>query len=350
MRRCEGSWERIIGIANSNFVTPALWPAFKHLELDNNIPDDARQYLAAFHEMNCNRNAGIMEQLRELANTAADSCGRAILLKGAAMLASDAYPDYGERMLTDIDIMFDQHLLASATEMLGSLGYQTVGKSLDRARTHHHLQPMFKPGTFAVVEVHRQPLSFLANKRLTGKELWSGAKPSEQLNPACLRPSPEHMVVMGFLHSEIVDRNLRHLTINLRLLQDLLAIQRHVDPDINWNAVEKKLLMQPDEKLWSFVRGLLQRLGGLDQPTGSRPPTINQFRWHMLQAARNWNWLERLATRIDRLSKPAIERRLGPQHGFMELNRSRLQIISNAASMAYHDDTEEPRDIRSRQH
>jgi hypothetical protein len=152
-------WESLAYLANNHLLTPALWVALQNKNLTSELPEDFRGYLHELHRLSKERNEKLRGQLLETIGHLNTLNITPVLLKGAVHLVSDIYPDNGVRMMSDLDILVARDEVETTQTALLSLGYQKDADSeTDYPPDHHHCAPLFRPGDYASLEVHRQLL------------------------------------------------------------------------------------------------------------------------------------------------------------------------------------------------
>jgi hypothetical protein len=85
------NWSTLIGSANRYLVAPALWTAVVQTEALQQVPENARSYLALLYYRNAYRNVRIRQQCVELGAILMRGGIRAVLLKGVAWLSTVAW-------------------------------------------------------------------------------------------------------------------------------------------------------------------------------------------------------------------------------------------------------------------
>jgi len=232
-------WNRLVRIADELLVSPALYSGLQRLGLGAAVPDQLLYYLEAGYELNRDRNLHLMKQVSEFMPVLASNSIKAVLLKGAAALASRLYRDPGTRMLRDIDVLVSVNELKATAELLYQLGYTFIlpGSGVSSPTTmeaglrcnthHHHLVALAHPDYTAVIEVHRQiggrPSS---QRRLSGEAILRDAVSTRYDGIDMLIPSIKHRIVHNFNHCQIQNLNSRYFMTKPRHLYEFVL---HVD-------------------------------------------------------------------------------------------------------------------------
>jgi hypothetical protein len=141
----------------------------------------------------------------------------AIPLKGAD-IALNYYSDVGLRLMVDFDVLVPEEKIDEAERLLLKMGYESTKTQTGFApgrRRHHHIPPLVKRNSGAIVEIHRAfcclPYSSI---RFDYKEIWGNARPGRLLGSPCLFLAPEDtllLIALDATHGIAFDRALRHL-------------------------------------------------------------------------------------------------------------------------------------------
>jgi hypothetical protein len=224
-RRVE--WERIIGHASAQFVLPALAAAMKDLALTE--PEtELGGFLEAVHAANLERNSAFCDELATavgILNAAGIEPG---LLKGAIRLADGVYPDYGWRVLRDLDLLVPTAAIVDALRALQEAGYVSCGPDKE----------LWREGGVCQIDLHRELFPVPREQRLLrGAEVLDGARLVEFAGRRVRIPSVEHQLVHLVGHSQI--RHLGHALgrIGLRDRLEMAALVHWGKQPIDWEAV-----------------------------------------------------------------------------------------------------------------
>ena len=122
--REEDGLRSLAWVASEQLVSPALYPALvRNGQLDFVRPD-FRAYLQSLYELNVRRNERLVAQAHELWDALAARDIGPIALKGLAGLVGELYPQPGERLMQDIDLLVVESRLPVARAALVALGYR----------------------------------------------------------------------------------------------------------------------------------------------------------------------------------------------------------------------------------
>ena len=216
-------WEDLVWMGSSHLVLPALYSAFKRNKLLQLLPHDLSEYLEEIYQLNLNRNRSILKQAKEITHLFHEAGIEPVFLKGVAYLLQDLYPDAGDRVMTDIDILIHPDQMQQAAEILYRNGYAHPEEFAgDDFGKHHHLPGFEKPGEVAMVELHHTALAGSYGKLLKNEEIFSNLTKIEGLNASVL--SLKHQIILSFVHEELVDDDYRYRSVQIKGLYDFYQL------------------------------------------------------------------------------------------------------------------------------
>lgn len=229
-------WLSVVEIANEHFLTAALYYSLLDKGLLGFIDDEELLiYLEQIYSINLDRNQGIIEQSKEIADILLEKDIKPVFLKGAASLLQNDYKDLGMRFLSDIDFCVSESDFVSAREQLLSSGYIpdiTVGIDVE---LHHHWWPMCHPKWDVVNELHKSILTFPYSDYIDCS-MDNCQDSLNHNNMAVLLPT--FRLMHTFLHSDMVDRSYELKKIDLRQLYEMSSIIDTYYTQIDWIYIE----------------------------------------------------------------------------------------------------------------
>lgn len=216
-------WEVTVGLANDHLLTPALWVMLNRKGLTEELPDELRDYLRELHKLSKERNTHLQAQLLEAIQQLNSIEIVPVLLKGAMHLVSNIYADTGMRIMSDIDLLVAREDVDNCLTALHKLGYQSEPDSEhDYPENHHHCAPLFRPGDYASLEIHRE-LTEGAAETLPAQLALAQAEPLLFRGLSMKVLSPAHRALHNILHSQITDHNYSTGRIPLRSLHEVVT-------------------------------------------------------------------------------------------------------------------------------
>jgi hypothetical protein len=275
-------WEKITGLANANFLSPAFWVEVRDNALAQSLPNHVRDYLAELHRLNTLRNQRLREQTIETARHLNAAGVTPVVLKGAASLVSPTYSDEGSRMMVDLDILVPAADGKRCWDHLCARGYCPIQSDYDWSH-HHHLQTIYCNGEAGTVEIHRQALMPFSTGRIFGASLTP-----EEVEQITQRISANAVLVSGYkvrlampaatervllclLHSALYEKNAyRCGTLPLKSLHELAVLQCKLADRVDWKAIRQLLARGRKLALLDAWLFLAHKLFGSALPPGMR--------------------------------------------------------------------------------
>jgi Uncharacterised nucleotidyltransferase len=240
IQKVEPFWPNVFRFTDAHLVTPAFWVALIRKGLLANVPNEPQQYMSSMYRLNVCRNGSLSTQLEE-AIRVLNGCGIVpVLLKGAAYLKEGIYIDPAARIFSDLDLLIREAEIPMALDTLKGIGYRGTEAGIHQTE-HRHAPPIFRPGDYGAIELHRRCVRRNLEDVLQHQAVWecSVERKGEGLHYRVL--SPTHMVMLSFLHSYIIDRFGETFTIGLRPVQDLLALDTAYGQFIHWDKIYAQL-------------------------------------------------------------------------------------------------------------
>jgi hypothetical protein len=342
----EEMWPEVIRLANAHLVTPAVWVGLKRNGLIEYLSEEPRQYLKCLYEMNARRNNSLVHQLEEAICVLNRRGIVPVLLKGSAYLKAGIYDDTAVRILSDLDLLVEEPEIPSTFEALCEVGYHVAAQSDTYAPPHRHCRPLVRAGAFGCVEVHRRlvraDLEEILPTNLARNALVERSE--HGMRYRCL--SPSHMVILSFLHSQMIDRCGETFTIGLRAIQDLVALETAYRKLINWEEIYAQLTRYGMQRCFRDYLFAASCTVGLTLLPEIRFGPREWAHYGIAHARIRWERLERLSTA---LSSDSIGRRYRPSQNLLTLNFYRLLFICNLISMKVRGLLPTPTDLASGQ-
>jgi len=258
----QGQWDAVLQAANRHLIAPALFVCLRDQGLLGLIPQDVENYLRFLHDLNEERNRRLKRQTIETVGVLNEAGIEPLLIKGSALLMILPEHRLGTRMISDLDLVFDETAVETCVARLHSIGYQ----SLPDNPGPHAYGKFYRPSDVGSVDLHLRPPGpaylFAENRPLCRVNL-------EVLGARMNIPTPAEWTTHLIVHDMIQDRGLRKGDVNLRRLLDCREILG-LGYDIDWDTVRHRL---PAGRL-ALARDLfflnLQRFVGVKVDGGAR--------------------------------------------------------------------------------
>ncbi len=284
------AWDEVLGIADREMLSAALCGALAAKGLLDAVPEGIRGSLERRFTINGIRNEKIKQQAAEIV-AALNRIGiEPIALKGALFLFEAPPADLGGRMMRDLDFVVPEIELERAVDSLCAIGYQADRE--DEGWTYHY-RPLFRPGDFAPVDVHR----YVGEQKdiLPSGEAWREAVPVPAGELRLWALGPTHRVFHNIFHSQIQDRGHELGVMYVRQLYALADICMSHASAIDWDALRRRM---DGHGLGPQLRARMYeaaRLFGISVPPALSPTLGARFHYRRCLLQLRWGWLMRLA-------------------------------------------------------
>jgi hypothetical protein len=229
IERGDVNWDGFVWMASNHLVLPGVFVRFRDRGILPLLPVDLREHLETVYRLNLRRNLAILEQTRRLNREFAASRVTPIYLKGVGNLLDHLYPDAGERISTDIDLLVSDDSFVPAARSLEASGYEPIGQySEDQRDLTKHYPRLLHPTETAGVEIHRVPVELGVSRRFN----YTSVAPHivrVSDGPPCYVLSDRDKVVLNFLHGFMPYGARFGGRVSYRHLNDLSHLARRVD-------------------------------------------------------------------------------------------------------------------------
>lgn len=317
-------WPKLIVLADTHLVSPALWLGLRAQGSTESLPEDARQYLEALYRMNLARNVAITAQLEEAVEALNGRGISPLLLKGAAYLVLRTHGDAGARVVFDLDLLIPERRIATARSILNRIGYKAIRR--DRPG-HHHLAPLARDGSPAAIELHRDVLIPQARNIAPAALVWR--KRVVDGTAGYSVPCATHAVLHRFVHDQIVDRHAHQFVISFRAMQDLVALDAFYGAQIDWTwLADRARRFGYAEELSDYVYAA-SRVAGMTIPRSVRITRRQAVTFAVCRAAEHSRTLGSAIAVLERFSAHRIERLSDDgRSGRRSLAADRLRLVA----------------------
>lgn len=327
------SWKWVVWLANQYLVSPALYGALRDKGLLDALPDDLCRYLTKLHQLNSARNQRLKDQTCEAIGALNGVGIEPLLLKGAAHLFTDTFQDPGARVMTDLDLLVPEGKFANALATLRRLSYRSDAPAYQHYGRFHHAPPLFRPGDYGTLELHRHPLPAHLAQLLPNQALWSDAEVLEDKGLRLRILGPTSRVLLNVIHSQILDRHHAERIIELRQLHDFVVTCHAHQDQVDWVVIAKPLQQHGKGPVLDAYLYLAHRLFAMALPDGRQPTraAIIHYRRALRQLRWLWfalEWIPRFGRFGHALSADAIRGRYGDDGRLGAITRGRLQFLA----------------------
>ena len=324
------NWRTIINVAETQQVTPALWVGLRNKNLAENLPSQVRDYFWKAHLLNLLKNKRLREQALE-AVAHLNAIGiRPMLLKGGISLFVKTFDDPGMRVMVDLDILVPRSEARACWDSLRTLGYIPIDIDHDYS-CHHHLRPLYRPGDYGAIEIHREALLGEAATLLPSELIWRTAEPISESGAAMSIPAPTCRILHNLLHSTLMNRAHARGEVALRSLHELALTQRLHAHRIDWTAIRQIMARGGKSRvLNAWVYGA-HRWFGSPLPDGMRPTLGAMAHGARTRLQARWSWTQEIIDRCMWFSAPDICERYRCNDDFVSLMGGRMRLATHLA-------------------
>lgn len=253
----------VVGMANRQLVTPALWAGLRNKGLAEILPKDFREYIVTLYLLNKERNLHMMRVIMEVVSELNGHNIEPLLLKGAGHLLTDTFGDHGARMMSDVDMLVPADEFQSCLGVLHTLNFRADEDVKVKLAEHHHHAPLCRPGDYVPIELHRDLMSAAGSHMLPTETAWAHTRLIEVERLRMRVLSPTYRVLHNVLHSEVVDRNHQKGMICLRQIHDLVSTCDRYGPEIDWRTIRECMDRHGKAKVLDGYLYLSHRLFGM---------------------------------------------------------------------------------------
>ncbi len=254
-------WALVVEAAGDHMIAPALGWCLRDEE---RVPGDVRTCFATLLELNRRRNDIILEALRQAVASLNAAGVTPMLLKGAAALADDLYPDAGMRVVGDIDLLVPASRLADADAALHAAGFtgRSARESFDA--DPHHLPLRVHADLQVGVELHKLPVPRVYGALMDVETCLDRARRFDWQQLRVLIPTPTDRVAHCIVHGQIVDGHYWRGVPRLRQLFELALLLRRHGPAADAAELDRRFRCAGYEAVLSETFALSEAL--LERP------------------------------------------------------------------------------------
>jgi len=239
------------------------------VELDLDHP--ARPILATRYRRTWHRNQVLLFRARPLLARIGELTGRAVVLKGGAMISSAYYDDLGVRPLLDLDVLVERAPVEPVVEWALAHGWHILkGLRAEDIYTVHHAIDLVYPDDGAV-DLHWALLVHGRNPT-RDREFLEGARPAELggMPIHVLQPTPQ----LFHTAAHVKPVGIRHLV-------DIISMVERDGEEIDWPALVDEVIER---------RTIAYTMRTFDLVEQAKPGTIPAAALERLvQARRHWS-------------------------------------------------------------
>jgi hypothetical protein len=329
-------WDTLMDIAQIQRIAPALWAALRSRGLAKYLPLKVRDHLFKLHLLNTLRNKNLREQVIEVIRQFNSMGVDPLLLKGGISLLVETFDDPGSRVMADLDLLVPKSAAEDCWNALCTLGYLPIKDNphyhIDYHNCHHHLRPLYRPGSHGMIEIHRDALPTSAARILPTSMIWEQSEPVVNSLGLTIRiPSPTHRVLHILLHSDLINQIYVRGKLSLRSLHELVRMQTIYREQLDWETIRQRMDRSGHGQVLRASLHLADRLFGSPMPDCMRPTFGAAIHYARTRWQVRWPWLDELMERVFWFSTESICERYHCDDRFWSLTKGRVRLASQLA-------------------
>lgn len=332
IRTAQPPWEAVVSLANKHLLTPALWVALSDKGLASELPEDLRDYLRELHQLSRERNRHLRIQLLEAARQLNSVGIVPILLKGAKHLVTEIYTDPGVRIMTDIDLLVRREEINPSLDVLRQIDYEPIEDVHDDYHDeHHHCAPLFRPGDYATLEIHRS-LTERRYEPILPTAMAAAEAQSLEVEGCLMKTlSPTHRILHNIIHSQLVDMHHVNGIIPLRSMHEVTTENAENAGATHWQTIRSRLSRHNRARELQAYLYIAKQLFGLDFKADIGNKAMTRYYYQRCRMQVRWRWVDRWGLRFGRYSSDMLQRKYGCGNNRMAVYLARLRQFKERA-------------------
>jgi len=209
---------------------------------------------------------------------------------------------------------------------LHGLGYEAEEDiHNDYHEDHHHCAPLFRPGDYGSMELHRGLTESPYVDILPTEFGLADAQPLEFQGLAMKVLSPTHRLLHNILHSQLVDHNHADGIIPLRSLYEVVTESRAWQDRIDWSIIHSRMEQHNRGNALRAYLHMAHKLFSLPYPDGVGKTLLSRFYYQRCCAQLGWQLANEWGLRLGRYSADTMRKKYGCRNGWIAVNGARLR-------------------------
>lgn len=272
-------WDRLMHLAGSELVVPQLLGRLEAVR--ERLPEEVLSYLAETRRRSILRNARLRETLSD-ALRALNAIGlEPVLLKGAALWATEAGP--GERLIRDIDLFVRPEDMQAAVDCLTQAGFAILAD--ERETCVHDVVVLGRESDAGSIDLHQHAPALQSRSGVDDLFLHTRRVRLPDGHARVLTPEAQLFVMA--IHDQIHDAKFWRGGYNLRHLLDIAVISRS---GVDWDGLERMCRSRTEHIALGALLHAARTIAQADVPARMLKawPRLHFYRQH---AQFDWPWL-----------------------------------------------------------
>ena len=232
---CISDWEHVLALCGARYVTPSVYNQLRLAKLDARIPEQTRQKFKRLYLSTAALNSLRIHQIQKVNDHLADMGVDALIYKGASLVMGMNYPDPGQRMFSDIDLLVSENKKNEVDNAFSKAGgWRKLPPILDRPWE----DTKYMDDWDNVIEVHWQlkPLNGISH-RISEKRLLKNTVKIKYKDHDAIIPSIEDRYIQSAVHSTA--NHPFDSTFLFMMVSDLAHIAS--DKKLDWKLIVEEL-------------------------------------------------------------------------------------------------------------
>jgi hypothetical protein len=205
-----------------------------------------------------------------------------VLLKGAAVLFSDIYPDPACRMMFDLDLLVPKSQLTVCEDRLQKAGYRPMADS-DIPGCHHHARPLAHPDHIARIELHCELFGNHYTRLLEAETVLKEAILVGRKGIQFRLGTVFHCAMINIVQHQLSDKLYYLRTFSLYKIYDLVRLMHATPRDDLWEKLFSRFEEEGYKRAAAVYFMLICRIFRHPVPPGIRPPSHANLEWRLIR-------------------------------------------------------------------
>tara|TARA_Y200000002_G_C22587741_1_gene623729 strand:+ start:112 stop:1137 length:1026 start_codon:yes stop_codon:yes gene_type:complete len=219
---------KLIVISSKHQIIPLLFVKLKQKKILKYFEKDFVQYIRKIYNINRERNLALLAEIDFLSNLFEKYSIDHVFIKGTAMLINNMYSDIGERMIGDIDFLFDAKDIKKLNEVLLKSNYFPIEYEY-YDYNHRHLPRLVNKNKLFAIEAHTKIIN-KPNKLISTKNIISERSKIKSK----YIPSIDVILINNILNIQLNDFCNLSLNFSLKNIYDSILCDKKI---INLNKI-----------------------------------------------------------------------------------------------------------------
>ena len=213
-------WDKIIKIASSHYVIPALYFKLKQRDFLKLLNAELVSYLEEIYNQNYNRNKELVKEVNEISHLLKTHSINHVFLKGAALVSSIYKQSIGVRMVGDIDILIAKDQIQKAKNLLELSSYSPNKTPFEPffKNKSKHLNRLINKNKLFAIELHFK----ITDREIKHEDFLDSKK---MINYIYI-PKTSHLLFHSIINFQLNDYGSLRATFHFRTLFDVFNLSK----------------------------------------------------------------------------------------------------------------------------